>query len=484
MKLKPKTYLILIFLLTLSFRLYFAFSINSFSSDESYFHYRLINNIIENKFPIFYDSLSYGGSKFFYPQLFHVILSLFSFIPYFLKIIPAIIASSLVIIVYLISKKITNNETSSLLTAFISAFIPLEIKTTTNQVSIYSFLMPMVLLIYLCLINISEKKYFNLFLILSFLLSLIHPASLLFILSLIFYLILSNTESLFISKYKREAMIFSFFLIFIINLLIYKNEFLKYGLNIIWQNIPSSLFSSYFQNINVLEAIYLIGLLPIILGSLGIFFGLFKEKDDSIILLTSAILTTFFLLSIKALNIQIGFLFLSIFMTITSSLTILKIYNYLSITKFSSLKKNTTFIIIGLIILLSLIPSYFTAKSLPNYDSQVNSFKWIKDNTNENSVVLAPLEFGNILTAESQRKNVMDNNFLLAKNTEERFNDINIVYNTFSKIKALESLRKYNVDYIYFDNYIKNKYKIEKIRYIDDEKCFEEIKNDVYKVIC
>jgi len=484
MKIKPRTYLIIIFLLTLIFRLYFAFSIDSFSSDESYFHYRLINYIKENKSPMFYDEFSYGGSKVFYPQLFHVILALLSFIPYFLKIIPAIFSSSLVIIIYLISKKITNHENSSLLTAFLAAFIPLEIKTNVNQISIYSLLIPVILLLYLCLINIEEKKYFNLFLILSFLLSLIHPASLFFILSLIFYLILSNTESLFISKYKREIMTFSSFLILIINFLIYKNEFLKYGFDIIWQNIPNSLFSSYFQNINVLEAIYLIGLLPIILGSLGIFFGLFKEKDDPIILLTSAILTTLLLLSMKILNIQIGFLFLSIFMTIISSLTILKIYNYLSLTKFSGLKKSITFIILISVLILSIIPSYFAANSLPNYDPQINSFKWIKDNTLNNSTILAPMELGNILTANSERKNVMDTNFLLARNTEERFNDINIIYNSFSKIKALESLRKYNVNYIYFDDYAKKKYEIDKIRYIDDEKCFKEIKNDVYKVIC
>lgn len=484
MKLKPTTYLIIILIFALTFRLYFALSTENFSSDESYFHLRLIDNIIKNKFPMLYDDLGFGGHPIYYPQLFHIIISLFSFIPYYLKIIPAIISASVVVIVYLISKKITNDNISSLFTAFLSAFIPIDIRNSVNQISIYSFIIPLILILYLCLINLEKKKYFSLFIILSFSLPLVHASSLLFIFSLLFYIILSTTESLFISKYRKEAMVFSFFLILLINFLIYKNLFLQYGFSIIWQNIPGSLFPSYFKNINVLEAIYLIGALPIILGSLGIFFGLFKQKNDSIILLTAAILATLFLISMKILSIGIGVLFLSVFLVIISSLTIFNFYSYLSLTKFFHMRKYATWVILILIIGLSFVPSYFEAKSLPDYDYQVKSFKWIKENTEKDSTIIVPFEIGNIMTRVAERKNVMDSYFLGAINTGERFEDITTVYNTYSKIIALESLRKYNVNYIYIDDYVKDKYNLTKVRYIDDENCFEDIKNDVYKVIC
>src|SRR3989344_92257 len=229
MKLKPSTILIAIFLATLIFRLYFAFSTESFSSDESYFHLRLVNYIGENKLPMFYDDLSYGGQKIIYPQIFHMLLAILSFVPYFLKIFPALIASFLMIAVYLISKKITNSNTPSLLTAFLAAFIPIQIYNSVNQISIYQFIIPVILLLYLCLMNLENKKYFSSFLILSFIAPLIHPSSLLFIFSLVFYFILSNTESLFISRYKKEAIIFSFFLVLLINFLLYKTLFLQHG---------------------------------------------------------------------------------------------------------------------------------------------------------------------------------------------------------------------------------------------------------------
>ena len=155
-------------------------------------------------------------------------------------------------------------------------------------------------------------------------------------------------------------------------------------------------------------------------------------------------------------------------------------------TKFSKLKKYITYLVIILITGLSLIPSYFVAKDLPNYNNQVNSFLWVKENTPLTAIVIAPVELGNILTSVAKRKNIIDNNFLLARNTEERLNDVNLIYTTTLEVKALESLNKYGANYIYFDSYVRNKYNLTKLKYFEyeAEKCFEEIKNDVYKVLC
>ena len=340
----------------------------------------------------------------------------------------------------------------------------------------------MILLTFLALINLDNKKYFNLFLILSFVLPLTHPTSFIFILSLLFYIILANTESINIPRFKKEAIFFSFFLILLINFLIYREAFLQHGLSIIWQNVPSILFNEYFKDLNILEIIYLTGILPIILGSLGIFFGL-KQKNDSIILLSSALLAVFFLISLKLINLSAGVLFLSIFLILASSLTIAKFSKYLAITKFSKYKTYFNIIFILLILILTTIPSYFVAISLPNYNAEIETFTWIKENTERDSVILVPLELGNMLTAIAERKNIADNNFLLARNTDERTNDINIAYQTFSKIEALEVIRRYNINYIFFNDYVKQRYKVDRLLYLD-EKCFEEIKNDIYKVIC
>ena len=161
MKINNKIILVIIFLLTLSFRLYVSFTNSTFSSDDSYFNLRVAQHIIENKSPLVYDELSYSGRSFIYPQFFNYLLALFSFIPEYEKIIPAILISLMVFIIYLISKRITNNANASLFISFISAFIPIEVRTTVNQISVYSLVIPIILLMILCLLNLETKKYFN-----------------------------------------------------------------------------------------------------------------------------------------------------------------------------------------------------------------------------------------------------------------------------------------------------------------------------------
>ena len=81
--------LVLIFIITLTFRLYFTLQVNGFSSDEAYFNLRYIQSIVQSKSLIFYDTLSYGGREIAQPPLFFLITALFSFgSVILLKIIP------------------------------------------------------------------------------------------------------------------------------------------------------------------------------------------------------------------------------------------------------------------------------------------------------------------------------------------------------------------------------------------------------------
>ncbi len=483
MKINSKLILTVIFLLTLFFRLYISFTNSSFSNDDSYFNLRLTHHIINTKTPLTYDDLSYGGRKIIYPQVFNYFLAAFSFIPGYEKIIPALLSSLIVIIVYLISKKISENDIAALFAALFAAFIPIEIKTTINQISVYSLVIPIILLMILSILNLEKKKYFVLFIILSFLLPLIHPISILFLFSLIFYLILLNTESININKLKKEALSFSLFVIAIINFFLYKNALLRYGTNLIWQNIPSNLFSTYFQTFNILEALYLIGVLPLIFGVIGIYFGLFKKKESNIILLSSFILSTLLLMSLKLINMQIGILFISLPLVIASSKSLSNIYYYFSLTKFLKFKKYFNIILFVLTISLLVIPSVLLAISLPNYNPEIKVFSWFKDNTPENSVALVPFDLGNLLTYFGERKNVADDNFLLAPNVKERLDDIDLIYKSAFQFKRIELIKKYNINYVYFPDNLVEKYGVNKNQ-IKEDNCFKIIREDVYEFKC
>lgn len=475
MKNKYFRILLLIFFISLAFRLYLSFQTSYFNGDESYFNIRLIDHIRATGKPLIFDILSYGGRQIIVPQLFHYILTLFSFIPFYLKILPAIFSSLIVFVVYFLSKEITNDEHASLLTAFLSGFIPIYVTNILNRVSVYTLLVPVIFFLFYCLLKIDQKKYLKWFLILSFLLPFISPVSFLFVLGLIFYVILMITESWKLSKLKKETFLFVFFLILFINFLLFKRAFLLYGINVIWENIPKDLLYNYFMDFNLFTAIYLIGILQLVLGTIGIFYGFFKEKKEAIILVTGVILSTLFLLILKLVNLELGIIFLSTGLTVISSLTLSKFLKYVRITKFHKIKNYFITFIILLIVVFSLVPSFnLVNNEKPNFED----LEWMKYNTNYDAVILAPLEYGHLITGVSGRRNVIDGNFLLANNPEERLKDVDIIYKTWLETKALELIREYDIDYIYITEDMND------LIYAEDEKCFNEVRERIYKVIC
>src|SRR3989344_6791538 len=182
--------LLLIFIISLAFRLYLSFQTSYFNGDESYFNIRLIDNIRATGKPLIYDNLSYNGRYIIMPQLFHYILAILSFIPFYLKIIPAIFSSLIVIVVYLFSKEITGDEHASLLTALLSGFIPIYVTNILNRMSVYTLLLPLIFFLFYCLLRLEQKKYLRLFLLFSFLLPFISSVSFLFVFALVFFIFL------------------------------------------------------------------------------------------------------------------------------------------------------------------------------------------------------------------------------------------------------------------------------------------------------
>src|SRR3989344_5255894 len=101
--------LIFIFIITLGARLYLAYGTPYFSAGEAYFQLRQVEHIKSTGFPLYHDPLSYGGRTFVFLPLFQYVLAFFSlFMPLAAaaKIIPNLLASSMVIIAFLITRKL------------------------------------------------------------------------------------------------------------------------------------------------------------------------------------------------------------------------------------------------------------------------------------------------------------------------------------------------------------------------------------------
>ncbi len=485
--------LISIFVLVLAIRLYFAFQTPNFTNN-AYFNLRQIEHIKETGLPLYEDNLSYGGRTYIFTPLFHYILAFFSLVlplAFVAKLLPNIFAASLVFIIYLVSKEITKNTNAALFASFMAGFIPVFFSNTINSVSIFSLIIPLnFLVIYFFLKTRENKKNVVYMLALFFTLLLIHPASFILILGFLVYLLVVELENIGLEKWEVEVILFFTALIVWFNLVVYKNAFLVHGPNLIWRNIPPQIQSLYFSRTSIAEAIYQIGVVPFLCGVYLIYSYFYKYRKKNIHFIISFIIAAFVLLAFKLIEPILGLMFLGTFLVLLLSQFYMNFTFYIEKTRLSNLKKGIVIILIAVFVVTSIIPSIsYASIEVKNSvtDSDISALAWIRENTPKNSIVLAPLEEGHLITTISRRKNVLDDNFLLIRDAKQRYEDTRIIYTTQYETNAVSLLNQYNVDYIYFSNGAKKAYAIPRMSYVNEKKCFELVYDrdvKIYKTLC
>lgn len=479
---RNKVILVLIFIIALSFRLYFAFQTSNFDYD-AYFSIRQINEIQETGKPIYADPLSYGGRTLvFLPFFYYIMAFLEPLIPFALKIIPNIFAASLVFLVYLISKQMTKNAKISLITAFASSFIPIFIQKTVNSISVYSLAIPLIFLILYLIM--SGSKRLLLFIALCFLISITHPISFLMILGLLIYLILVRLENINQEKSEFEMLLFTIFFILWLEFLVFKNPFLTHGTSVIWQNLPPEVLALYFGQANIIQAAFFIGIIPLFAGIYIIYRYLFKEKDKNIYLLMSFALAAAFLLLFRLIPLATGMAFLGI----VSILLFAKYQEIFTIYAKKSKLPHLNLIILFFFIIFfitSIIPSYYFTEqqtlSTPS-DNEIKALEWLKENSDANATILGTVEQGYLITAIAERKNVFDSDFLLIHNPEQIVQDVRRIYSTQSQTEAINLLNQYKIDYILLTDNAKETYNINELEYSENEECFVLVYNKKTKI--
>jgi len=326
---------LVIFLLSFGFNLFFSLQIPQYSSDEAYFNLQHSEYIKENFNPMVYDTQSYGGNFILNTHVWHYLLGIMSFslgTLFAYKILPALLAALIVVFGYMIAKQITKSEMAAFFGAFIFAFIPNFINLTINQISLQVMFVPLMLLFIYSLLNIQKRM--GLFLIVSLLIIVLEPMNFLFFLALLIFLILMIVNDLSILKATKEGVLFYVLLLILFNLILFKNLYFDQGLLAVWQNIPSQLYSDYFQTIDILGVIANIGIIPIILGITGLVFGFFTENKRNIYLFTSIIASCLILLLLELIPFELGMMLLAVMLSITSIISMDRFIAYLKIQNY------------------------------------------------------------------------------------------------------------------------------------------------------
>ena len=291
------------------------------------------------------------------------------------------------------------------------------------------------------------------------------------------------------TRLELELILFSTFLILWSLFIAFKNPLLVHGTSVIWQNIPRSILSQYFSQVNLLEAIYQIGVMPFIFGLYALYKYTFREKNKKIYFLVSFTITIFILLWLRLIQLNVGLMLVGVTLVLLLSKSYAMFALYLNKTKAHKIKNILLSFLVIIIIITSIVPSFsYALKNIKENSvpaEEIMALEWLKNNSGKNDVVLGTIEEGYLITAVAERKNVADKNFLLIRDAEQRAGDIDIIYNTLYETGAIRLLNKYDVKYIIFSDIAKRYYNIENLSYITPY-CFELVYEEpkIYKLLC
>ena len=473
----PYVWLIAIFVLVLAFRLFMVFQTPHFNYD-AYFTLRQVEQIKTTGLPLYDDPLSYGGkSQMFAPFNYYLLVAFSFMIPLDIvaKILPNIFASLLVILLYFFSFKHTKDTKISLLIAFMAGFIPIFF-FDINAISVNYTAILLIFAIIYCMTRINEKRYTEYTLILMFLLVLTTPLAFVLIIGFLFYLIFLKLENQEIEIKEIESILFFIFLVFWVNLLMYKQAFMTHGLLAIWQNIPITFLSNIFSRVTFFEAFFTIGLIPLFFGIAAVYMAFQKAQNKSVILLTGFLVGVFILVWFKILDLITGLVFLSVTLVVLSAFSLKNFTNFIEKTKMNKYENIILAAIVLLCIVTALIPSYIVTKDRIREVPQSQDIRVLimaQEALPKNAVILSTLEEGNLVAYYAKRKNVADTNFMLIPNINQRTNDITTVYTTKFETVAVGIMNTYEAKYLFVTKYARTKNNIEEPAYIGDVACFQ-----------
>ena len=477
--------LVLIFLVTLTARLFFAFQSEHFTLGSSYFNLRQVEHISNTGLPLIQDDLSYQGRIHLTMPIFYYLLGFFNlFLPLTIvgKIIPNIFASTLVFIIYLICKDITHDRELSLLGGLLAGFVPFYFSKTFNNISVQSLVVPMIFLMIYLMFRAKSKNHVKAFLVLTFILVLTSPVSLLLLGGFIVYSILAWTLKVRVKKINKELMMFySIASVWLISMF-YQNALLNYGQKIIWQNIPAEILGKYFTEITLIGVIMNIGVISSLVGFYIVYKYLFIKKNTKLLLLIGFLISTGLLTWFKLIKPVTGFMYVSIIMVILFMVFIKELPMMTKETKFSQYRYLIMILLGVVFIISSLLPSI--ASAMQELDKTSSAVDYLKaQQFPESATIVAHVDQGNLIQFYTKRKTVADLQFLLAPNPAERLKDLKTIYTTKFETEAIRLMEKYGAMYIYTQQETLDRYNVTFVDYLQDTECFEK-QGNFYKRTC
>ena len=401
------------------------------------------------------------------------------------KVFPALLATGLAIAVYLAAMEVCRNRTLAAISGFFAGFVPAMLRITTNSLSSHNLTLMLFVLSLYSLIRLEKtKQAFPWVILSSTLLALFSPFAMAFVVVLWVHMAMLKILGIKLQPKSFELMLFITFLVLVVNSIV----MMQAGSGIVALLASLQPYAGYGMDWGGLLSG--INVVVLILGIQGIYIALSKEtgKREAAFFISTAIAVILLgLVGLLDLGLILGTI--GVVLSITSVYSLNEIVKYVGKLRLAS----KHLLLIGLLtfafalVVLQGVFEVFAADDSQAKAADIQGLLWLRNNSPSGSTVLAPLEYGHLITYFAQRRDMVDTNMINSGGTEQRLSDIGVVYTTKYETEAMKILDRYNVRYILFNQEIAAQFKSQGLSYSSDEDCFELVFNnsiEIYEVKC
>ncbi len=476
--------LIIVLLFIFLLKLWLSFSLNSLNIDSYYALYQ--SNQIRKNGIIDFQIHYLDNSALPLTEYILTAGSLFADLEIIAKILSALFVTLLSFLVYLIAKELTQNKSIGLQVLIFSGFIPILFSELINNYTKEIFILLCYLIATLYFVkSISDIKYSRHFIISLIILILVSPLSMLFILNFIIYFLMLSTEKIKIRMSELETFVFSLILGGWIYIILYKDALVARGI----LKFLHPLIENTAAIGSIVSIAALIGIIPFLLGVIGMYYVLEQKSSRANMFIISIILSIVLSMFVGIVTLSFGIILLGIYIVIMSTVTLNKLFNSYSLSK---IKKTYKFlIVIGIILFLitSVVPSITGSlasvkKSLSNQDKL--ALQWLGKTTNGEPLIMSKNEEAYAISFFTEKHSILSSP-RFSNDVDKGLIELNDFFEISLNVEAIRVLSIYDIDYVFISQNLADSLTEENMLKFQDP-CFERVygKNDIqiFKRLC
>ncbi|TAL52496.1 MAG: hypothetical protein EPN86_05205 [Nanoarchaeota archaeon] len=450
--------------------------------DEGYFHMRQAENILKNGVPLSHNQ---GRELIVLPFYDYLIaaLSLFTGLMLAIKILSIFLMFAILLLVFLVSRKITGNQTAGLSSASLAGLMSAFYFNFAGA-SILLAIFILLIFIFMLAKYSTQKKFTFILLALFLILMFTHVLYLALVSSLLVYLFFLKMEDVKHEQGEIEIVVCIVFIAAWFSIVFFRDSLFLHGAQALSGNLPSGLRS---QLPSIIQVIIQIGVVAFFFGIYAAYNYLFMKKNKIIYLCVSLLLVFFFSVLFSSISPREGIFASGIILCILSSFVWRDFFVFIEKTHASKFKQLIQIVIILIAIVMGVLILMHEQKVVEDSllsKTDLEAIKWIGNNTGKDKIVFSLYDEGNAIEAIASHPVFLDSSFLLTKNSDEVFNDSQKVLSTY-ETEAVRLLNKHGAKILFYSQRARSIYP--KPEYLNDDSCFELLFDNgvsVYQLKC